>query len=196
MSTNIKIQKITHKLPTLKWYALYTNPRAEKKVANELDIRGFENYLPLQTTFKKWSDRKKKVEIPLFNSYIFVRIEIEKNYYNILEIPGIVKFVKFGKEISAMRDEQIDQIKLLLSNFDDIEVNSELIGINELVEVIAGPLRGFKGLTIENQSNKTFAIEIEQLGCFMKINLPKQYLRKVRDEGMKYENMKALVKKN
>ena len=158
---------------------LYTNPRAEKKVASELTFRNFENYLPLQITLKQWSDRKKKVEIPLFNSYIFVRIEIEKNYYNILEIPGIVKFVKFGKEISAMRDEQIDQIKLLLSNFDDIEVNSELIGINELVEVVAGPLRGFKGLTIENQSNKTFAIEIEQLGCFMKINLPKQFLRKV-----------------
>ena len=179
MSAEIKIEKITNKLPTLKWYALYTNPRAEKKVANELDIRGFENYLPLQTTFKKWSDRKKKVEIPLFNSYVFVKTDLELNYYKILEIPGIVKFVRFGKEINSIRDVQIEQIKLLLSNFDDIEVNSELIGLNELVEVIAGPLSGFKGMTIENQSNKTFAIEIEQLGCFMKINLPKQFLRKV-----------------
>jgi len=166
--------------PTLlKWYALYTKPRAEKKVASELIFRGFENFLPLQTTIKQWSDRKKKVEIPLFNSYIFVRIELEKYYYKILEIPGIVKFVKFGKEISPMRDEQIGQIKLLLSNFDDIEVNSEMIGLNEAVEVVAGPLKGFKGIIIENQGNKSFAIEIEQLGCFMKINLPKQYLKKV-----------------
>ena len=164
---------------TLKWYALYTNPRAEKKVAQELTYHGFENYLPLQTTFKQWSDRKKKVEIPLFNSYIFVKAEIGKSFYNILAIQGIVKFVKFGKEINPIREEQINQIKLLLSNFDDIEVNSETIGLNEIVEVVAGPLKGFHGLIIENQGNKTFAIEIEQLGCFMKINLPKQYLKKV-----------------
>jgi transcription antitermination factor NusG len=172
-------EKIIRNTPIQKWYALYTNPRAEKKVEKELILRGFECYLPLQITMKQWSDRKKKVEIPLFNSYIFVRIELEKSYYKILEIPGIVKFVKFGKEISALRDSQIEQIKLLLSNFEDIEVNSEMIGLNEMVEVIAGPLIGLKGLTIENQSNKSFAIEIEQLGCFMKINLPKQYLSKV-----------------
>ena len=179
MSSEINYEAVIHKIPNLKWYALYTNPRAEKKVANELSIRNFENYLPLQTTFKQWSDRKKKVEIPLFNSYVFVKTDLELNYYKILEIPGIVKFVKFGKEINPIRDVQIEQIKLLLSNFDDIEVNNELIGLNELVEVIAGPLIGFKGMTIENQSNKTFAIEIEQLGCFMKINLTKQFLRKV-----------------
>jgi len=168
-----------HKITSEKWYALYTNPRTEKKVDIELKNRGFESYLPLQITMKQWSDRKKKVEIPLFNSYIFVRTELKKNYYSILEIQGIVKFVKFGKEINPIRDEQIEQIKLLLSNFDDIEINNEKIDVKDEVEIIAGPLTGFKGIAIENQGNKNFAIEIEQLGCFMKINLPKQYLRKV-----------------
>lgn len=162
-----------------KWYALYTNPRAEKKVGFELIKRGFESYLPLQTTLKQWSDRKKKVEIPLFNSYIFVRTDFEKNYHSILEIPGIVKFVKFGAEINSIRDEQIEQIKLLLSNFDDIEVNNEIIGVKESVEIIAGPLKGYKGITIESQGNKNFAIEIEQIGCILKVNLPKRYLKKV-----------------
>ena len=171
--------KINHPSSSQKWYALYTNPRAEKKVVKELTLQGFENFLPLQTTFKQWSDRKKKVEIPLFNSYVFVRIDIKKSYYKILEISGIVKFVKFGKEINSMRDEQIEQIKLLLSNFDDIDVDSDSIGLSELVEVIAGPLKGLKGKTIESQGSKSFAIEIEQLGCFMKINLPKQFLKKV-----------------
>ena len=179
MNTEINNEKNKYQLSSQKWYALYTKPRAEKKVSSELDFRGFENFLPLQTTIKQWSDRKKKVEIPLFNSYIFVRIELEKYFYKILEIPGIVKFVKFGKEINPIRDEQIEQIKLLLSNFDDIEINTEMIGLKDIVEVVAGPLTGFKGLIIENQGNKNFAIEIEQLGCFMKINLPKQYLRKV-----------------
>jgi len=162
-----------------KWYALYTNPRAEKKVASELSFRGYKHYLPLQTTYRQWSDRKKKVDIPLFSSYIFIKIDIERDYYNVLEVPGIVKFIKFGKEINAIRSEQIEQIQLLLSNFDEIEIDSNMIGLNENVEVIAGPLKGFKGLTINNQGDKSFAIEIEQLGCFMKINLPKYYLKKV-----------------
>ncbi len=163
-----------------KWYALYTNPRAEKKVDKELTIRGFDSYLPLLKTLKQWSDRKKKIEIPLFNSYVFVRTELKKNYYSILEIQGIVKFIKFGKEINPIRDEQIDQIKLLLSNFDDIEINNENIDVKDAVEIIAGPLTGLKGIAIENQGNKNFAIEIEQIGCFMKVNIPKQYLKKVK----------------
>jgi transcriptional antiterminator NusG len=162
-----------------KWYALYTNPRAEKKVHRELLIRGIETYLPLLTTLKQWSDRKKKVEIPLFNSYIFVRTELEKNYYPILEIPGIVKFVKIGKQIPFIRDEQIDQIKLLLSNFDDIEISNESIGLKERVEIIAGPLTGYTGLTIDSQGDKSFALEIEQIGCLLKVNIPKHYLKKL-----------------
>ena len=179
MVTDIHLEKKIDKVSPPKWYALYTNPRAEKKVAQELTFQGFENYLPLQTTFKQWSDRKKKVEIPIFNSYIFVRTTLGKSYDNILAIHGVVKFVKFGKEINPIRDEQINQIKLLLSNFDDIEVNAETIGLNETVEVVGGPLKGFKGIILENQGGKNFAIAIEQLGCFMKINLPKQYLKKV-----------------
>jgi transcriptional antiterminator RfaH len=164
---------------SIQWYALYTSPRAEKKVDRELSLRGFESYLPLQVTLKQWSDRKKKVEVPLFNSYIFVRTDLEKNFFTILSIPGIVKFVKIGQEIPPLRDEQIDQIKLLLSNFTDIEITHERIGLREFVEIIAGPLAGIRGITIESQGNKTFALEVEQLGCILKVNLPRQYLKKI-----------------
>lgn len=165
--------------PMLKWYALYTKPRAEKKVFTELTIRNFEVYLPLQKTLKQWSDRKKKVEIPLFSSYIFIKTDPEKNYYTILEIPGIVKFVKIGKELIPIREEQIEQIKLLLSNFDDIEVSNEVIELNENVEIITGPLAGLRGKAVENQGNKTFAIELEQIGCILRVNVPKHFLKKI-----------------
>ena len=60
-----------------KWIAVYTKPRHEKTVENELLKKGFEVYLPILKERRKWSDRKKWVEFPLFRSYIFVRTEIK-----------------------------------------------------------------------------------------------------------------------
>ena len=64
---------------TARWYLLYTKPRAEKKVALELGLKGYELFLPLQRTLKQWSDRKKWVEEPLFKGYIFIYTVLEKN---------------------------------------------------------------------------------------------------------------------
>jgi len=76
---------IDHKIPC--WFAAYTRSRNEKKVAGELEEQHIEYYLPLIKTIRQWSDRKKKVEVPLINSYIFVRI-IEKEYLKVLQTTG------------------------------------------------------------------------------------------------------------
>ena len=81
----------------LPWYALYVHSRAEKKVHARITEMGIESYLPLVTRMKVWSDRIKKVEEPLFKSYLFVRTDL-KNYYDIVNIPGVTKFVSFEKK--------------------------------------------------------------------------------------------------
>jgi transcription antitermination factor NusG len=160
-----------------RWYALYTTPRAEKKVKLELERRNFECYLPLIKTLKQWSDRKKKVELPLFNSYIFVRAELSRDMYPILDVPGVVKFVRLGQEIPPVREEQIEAIQLLLANFDEVEVRNEVIRLKEKVEIIAGPLAGLQGIVVDHQGVKSFGLELEQLGCILKVTLPKQFLK-------------------
>ena len=57
-----------------KWYAVYTAPRAEKKVSERFVQEGIEHYLPIQTVKRRWSDRIKEVQVPVVNGYIFVRI--------------------------------------------------------------------------------------------------------------------------
>ena len=78
------------------WHALYVHSRAEKKVYERLVEMGFEAYLPLITKMKRWSDRMKKVEEPLFKSYLFVRSD-EKRHYEILSIPWVTRFVSFER---------------------------------------------------------------------------------------------------
>ncbi|MES2779027.1 MAG: UpxY family transcription antiterminator [Bacteroidota bacterium] len=159
-----------------KWYAIYTNPRAEKKVTQLLSNKGFDAYLPLQTTLKQWSDRKKKVEEPLFKSYVFVHIFFEKEHIDVLNTSGVVKFIKIGKELSAIRPEIIKAIQLSLQHFDDLETSSENFQLHQKVEVIAGPLQGYKGVIAEQHGNRYFAIQIEQLGTHLLLKVPSQHL--------------------
>jgi transcriptional antiterminator RfaH len=161
----------------LKWYAIYTNPRAEKKVDLLLKQKGITSYLPLQTTIKQWSDRKKKVEEPLFKSYVFVNIQFEKDHLTVLNTAGVVKFIRIGKDLASIRHEIIDALKLTLLHYTDILVSSDPIHEKQSVEIMAGPLRGLKGLTLQQQGNHYFSIEIEQLGTYIAVKVPVNYLR-------------------
>ena len=159
-----------------KWYALYTNPRAEKKVTQLLSNKGLEVYLPLQTTLKQWSDRKKKVEEPLFKSYVFVNIAFEKEHLEVLTTAGVVKFIKIGKELSPIRPEIIKAIQLSLQHFDELQTSSGHFILHQQVEVIAGPLQGYKGIIAEQHGNRYFAIQIEQLGTHLLLKVPALHL--------------------
>lgn len=159
-----------------KWYAVYTNPRAEKKTAERLAQFGIEVYLPLQTTLKQWSDRKKKVTEPLFKSYLFVLVDYEKEYTLVLNTQGVVKFIKIGGEPTPIRASVIESIKFSLSNFDDISILHQNIDVNQPVIIQSGPLKGLEGVIIKRQSSSYFIIAIEQLGTVIQAKLPAAYL--------------------
>ena len=90
-----------------KWYAIYTKPRAEKLVNQRLLEEGVETFLPLQKTYRIWSDRKKLVEKPLLPSYLFVKTKT-KNFHYVYRVPGIVKFVSFeGQPYQSHRSRLI-----------------------------------------------------------------------------------------
>ena len=163
---------------TKHWYAVYTKPRAEKKAALALTELGIEHYLPLQTSIKQWSDRKKKVEEPLFKSYLFVYINLELSQQQVTAVPSIVKFVKIGQTYTTIRLSIIDAIKTSLMHFSEMEITNEHINTNTKVSVIAGPLKGYKGTTITKQGSQYFALQIEELGTHMLIKVPTVYLKK------------------
>lgn len=162
---------------TEKWYAIYTRSRNEKKVANSLEEKGIQVYLPLLTTIKQWSDRKKKVEIPLFNSYLFVRID-NQNYINVLQTYGVVKFVTFRGERVAIPETQIMAVKAFLEEDDPmLTIEPEFIK-GERVEVIRGQLRGLTGMLVEFKGKQRVMVEIEGIGHKIVLNLARSLLEK------------------
>ncbi|MFY8019600.1 MAG: UpxY family transcription antiterminator [Bacteroidia bacterium] len=161
----------------LLWYVLYTSPRAEKKVQIELEKKGFKTFLPLQRTLKQWSDRKKWVEEPLFKSYIFIETELEKNYYDILNTPGIVKFINFERKPVVVNVKEIETIRLLMGYTEGIEATEEAFEIGQIVEVIAGPLLGLNGLLVQKNGKSHFMVELEAIHQKILIHIPTNFLR-------------------
>jgi len=161
-----------------KWYAIYTNPRAEKQVNTRLDETGVETYLPLQKTYRQWSDRKKLVEKPLLSSYVFVKV-IPKNFPLVYKTPGVVKFVSFEGQPVPIPQNQIDNLRLLIDSNAKIEVTSEKFEKGDSVEVITGSLRGLSGELIKAKGRKKVIVRIEELKQNLIVTIPVTFLRKL-----------------
>lgn len=147
---------------TKKWFAVYTKPRWEKKVHRLLQEQGLESYCPLNKVHRKWSDRIKMVEEPLFKSYVFVHIgESEKT--EVRTINGVVNFVYWLGKPAIIKDKEIDTIKRFLDEYENVEVRPMDIKPGEKVVVQRGILMGKKG-TIRKVLHNRVEVIIESIG--------------------------------
>jgi transcription antitermination factor NusG len=151
------------------WYVVYTKPKWEKKVAEQLKEKGVECYCPLIIQVKQWSDRKKKVEVPLFNSYVFVQIE-ESNRNDVFLSTGVVRYLFWLGKPAIVRDEEIQTIKKWLDGSQVNEITIEQYQVGDRVKVASGPFSSQEAIIQE--VNKThFVLVLESLGCVLKMSL-------------------------
>jgi transcriptional antiterminator RfaH len=161
-----------------KWYAIYTRPRAEKQVFQRLCETGIETFLPLQKTYRMWSDRKKLVEKPLLSSYLFVKTK-SKHFPEVYKTNGVVKFVTFEGHPASIPQKQIDNLRLLINSDEDIEVSGERFEKGDNVEVVSGSLVGLTGELIKIGNRNRFIIRIDSLEQNLILNIPKTFLKKI-----------------
>src|SRR5882757_7831366 len=102
------------------WYVLYTKPRWEKKVYARLQELGRESYCPINRVRKKWSDRMKWVEEPLFKSYVFVRIP-ETDQSAIRLVSGVVNFVYWLGKPAVVKESEIGIIRKFLNEYTEVK---------------------------------------------------------------------------
>ena len=168
---------VSEKVNEPRWYAAYTKPRNEKKTLERLVTAGIEAYLPIQRRLKQWSDRKKMVEEPLFRSYIFVKIT-QKDYYNVLNPYGIVRYITFEGKAVPIPNNQIDMIKNLLEQDVEIEAVEESLKPGAKVEVKFGSLIGLTGELIEHKGKQKVVVRLEHISHSLLVTLPSQYVTK------------------
>ena len=143
----------------MEWYVLYTTARAEKQVELKLQAEGVETYLPLHKCPRKWSDRVKMVEMPLFSSYIFVRTTDEK-LRTLLRINGVSRIVYYNSQPAIIRPKEIEAIREFVQKAAERECE---FGLSEEVMVACGPLKDISG-KIKKIGRKYLILHIEQMG--------------------------------
>lgn len=148
-----------------KWLAVYTRPRWEKKVNTLLKEKGIESYCPLNKVRRKWSDRMKTIEEPLFKSYVFVKVADEERTA-VRMTNGIINFVYWQGKPAVIREKEINAIRRFLNEYENVEVQPMQLEIQQRVKILTGPLMDQEGSVVAVDKKKV-KVAIDSLGYIL-----------------------------
>ena len=152
-------------VPTRKWLAIYTRPRWEKKVNQLLTEKGFESYCPLNKVRRKWSDRMKVVEEPLFKSYVFVKVN-EQEHSAVRLTNGAINFVYWDGKPAIVKEREISAIRRFLDEHEQVEARPAHLKLNDRVRITNGTLMDHEGKVLALR-HKTAKVAIDSLGYIL-----------------------------
>ena len=166
----------------MEWFALYTKPRSEKKLASIFEEKQVSFYLPTYTALRQWSDRKKKVIEPLIKRIIFIQSEIEEinNFYKYPLVAGIIK--EFGKP-AIIKPHEIETLKIITREWDGetIKSGSDItFKPGDQVAITRGPFTGLEGTLSEEAGKHRLVIKLESLNVEFTVNIPKSQTKKIK----------------
>lgn len=161
----LKLSKTYH------WFAIYTMSRQEKVVHADLTADGYESYLPLLRTKRKWSDRLKWIDEPMFRGYVFVRVS-SREYYQVLQHRSILKYIAFGGKPSVIPDHHMEALRRAMGEGVDFEVTSTGFRPGQVVEVTSGPMCGCSGEIVRLAGRKRLLVRIGQTGYSILVEMP------------------------
>ena len=147
------------------WHVIYTKPRAEKKVEERLNNFGIEAYCPVKQQFKQWSDRKKKILVPVLPSMVLVNID-EKERNKVFDIPGVVRYMFWLKKHAIVKNDEVDSLKNLLTQNNIVSQTKETLKVGETI--IVPEFENQNGI-IKKISNNQIWVVLKKLGYVIKL---------------------------
>lgn len=162
------------------WRVFYTFPRAEKKCEDRLCDRQIEVFLPKCSVYRQWSDRKKKVIEPLFRNYIFARVN-ERDRLRVLQTDGIVRCVGFNGQPAVVDDQEINHIRLTITNAGEFAVvdYAPRPDVGTAVVVTEGPLSGLRGEVREHRGQTHVLVAVAAIRQALRVNVPASWVEPV-----------------
>ncbi len=157
---------------------IYVRSRHEKNVYSALLDKGIDASLPMMTVVRKWSDRKKKMQIPLFRGYVFIKIDVNIDNLNVLQTAGVVKFIGIRNKPSRIPDEQIHWMHMMVAESDTVRAEKE-ISVGQRVRVMIGPFKGIKGVVKRVGSRSRLVVLIDSIMQAISIDIKPEYLEKI-----------------
>jgi transcription antitermination factor NusG len=159
----------------MNWYALTVKPQHEKSVVSQLEAKSLESYLPLYRAKRRWTDRVKVVELPLFSRYVFCRFSFEERL-KVLQITSINKIVGFGGQPYPVEDQVIQDLKLVVGS--GLPCNPwPFVRVGQRVRVCQGPLEGTEGILVREKSGYRVVINVELLNRAVAVEVERDLVR-------------------
>ena len=151
-------------LDSKKWFALYTKPRTELKVSQRLSVLGIENYTPTRMEVRQWSDRKKKIVVPLLPSMVLVNL-LEKNVNKVFEVKGVERYLFENQKRAEVSDQEVLAMKYYIEN--TYHLNEQNLAVGETVKV---PLLEEEATILFVKGNKCMA-QLKKIGAIVSFQL-------------------------
>ena len=154
------------------WYALYTCPRHEKRVAEQMEQRRISCFLPLYRSVRRWKDRRKELELALFPGYVFVQVAL-KDKLRVLTLPGAVGLVTFNGQPAALPDAEIEGLRQRLSGDRAVEPHPYLQA-GRRVRVRSGPMQGLEGIIVrrKDRCRLVFSLDLIRRSVAVEVDEP------------------------
>lgn len=153
------------------WYVIHTKPKCELKVYEQVVRKSIEAYLPLIDTIRYWSDRKKKVKIPLFPGYVFINGDETERYEAISNTAGALRYVMYRKRPAVVSDEEINSIRISMQIPEKVKIEQKNLSLGDMVEITHGVFRGLKGYITQTRGNYKLIVNITELDTSFSIQL-------------------------
>jgi transcription antitermination factor NusG len=160
-----------------KWFVLYTKPKHELKAAIQIENLGVEYYLPTLTIVKRWSDRKKKVDEPIFKGYIFIHAN-EKERLSSMAFKEIVRCISFLGKPAVVPDWEIQNLKAFLEHSADFIV-TDLISTGTKVRIVDGLFKDVTGIVSSINGENYLSVSVDMLHRSVSVKLPKESIIKI-----------------
>lgn len=167
-----------HLHPTeLRWFAVYTGYKREKKVVDLLKKKGIQAYVPLQKLTRYYTRKVKHVELPLISCYVFVHIT-QSQYVPVLETQYVQRFLKIERNLLAIPQEEINLLRRVVGEIQDVQADISTLHQGDEVEVIGGQLTGLKGILVEKKGRHCLVLALKTLGFDLLMEVSPQQVRK------------------
>src|ERR1700723_2656728 len=163
------------------WFALQVRGRQEFNISENLASNGYEWFLPLYKSSKRWSDRIKQVDSPLFPGYVFCRFN-PLDRLPILKIPGVIQIVGFNRQLVAVDEDEIRAIQALVASRIPNHP-CPYLEVGDKVRIESGPLRGLEGLLVEFQGNHQLVLSVTLLQRSVAVKIDSASVTSVRDSS-------------
>jgi transcription antitermination factor NusG len=143
------------------WWVVYTRHQHEKVVADTLAGKGFEVFLPLYESLRRWKDRQKLLSLPLFPCYVFVR-GVHERRLPVMTTPGVHMILSHGERMATVRDDEIEAIRRTVDGHFRVEPHP-FLRCGERVRVTRGSLQGIEGILTRKKNLCRLVLSVEML---------------------------------